>query len=165
MGWLVLALAAATFVESTVLTMALPPGISPEITLVLVLLWSILRGWEQGLVVGLLGGLLQTFVSAAPPAVVLLRLGGAGALAGLVARRLGPPGPLLPPAIVAAGTFIAFALGAIGLQATGWAVAWSGLTLGQLLVRASLNAGLGFVALRAVRLVAGPSTRPAEAGL
>src|SRR5713226_7590445 len=100
MIWMVPALGGAVLAQATVLPVWLPQRAVPDLVLILVVLWGALRGWRQGLATGLVGGFLESVVSAAPLGVHLLRLGTVGIGAGLGGARFERTGPLIPPALV-----------------------------------------------------------------
>lgn len=147
MGWIVLAQGASVVLQSTLLWRWLPAGALPDGALVLTVLWGASRGWEQGLVVGLVAGLMNSWVSVAPPGVLLVSLGAVGAGAGIMGTRF-HRGSIWPLAgLVVAATVIAFVLTILALQTAGWPPAVSGASLLELAGRSLLNALLALLVL------------------
>ena len=119
MGWFAVALAFASILQ----TVALPPPIGqvarPDLTLALVIGWATLRGWEEGLLAGLIGGFFTDLASAAPLGVHIVRLGILGGAAGLVMTRLARTSPLIPVSAAGLASIFGFLISVLGLQAAG----------------------------------------------
>ena len=114
----------AALLQSVFLPGFLFPGVRPDFVLVVVVGWAWIRGWEEGLIVGLIGGLFVDLSSAAPLGVHTVRLAGMGVLAGFVMARLARTSPALPIAAAAVGSLFSFSFSVLSLQAAGWQVGW-----------------------------------------
>ncbi len=122
MRWLVPLLALAAVVQSIALPGLTANGIRPDLALVLVIGWASIRGWEEGAIVGTVGGFFLDCMSATPFGVNIFRLAVLGILAGLIMDRLARTGAALPFAAACGCCLVAFGLTVIPLQAAGWAV-------------------------------------------
>ena len=138
-------------VQSSALSVWLRPGVIPDLALVVVVLFAGLRGWRQGLATGLVGGFIESLISAAPAGVHLVRLAAIAVGAGLTGGGFERTSPLLPPALVAVATLAAALLATLSLQATGWVVSFSAFTAGELAFQACLNALLSLIFLPLLR--------------
>ncbi len=81
-------------------------GGAPDLVLTLVLAYSLLSGFERGVVWALVGGVIQDLLSAAPLGTTSLALVVMVAAVGYVAGRASPRSFLVPLVAVAAGTVI-----------------------------------------------------------
>jgi rod shape-determining protein MreD len=139
MLWLILALLLAVLVQSGVFPGLIAGGVRLELPLLLVVGWAMLRGWEEGLLVGLLGGFLTDIVSAAPFGVNVVGMGAVGAVAGIAMTRVAHTSPVLPVLAATSGSLLAFAVSVFGLQAAGWVVHWERALILQALPTALLS--------------------------
>ena len=128
-------------------------GIRPELPVVVTVGWASLRGWAEGLFVGLVGGLVIDFMSAAPFGLNAVRMGMVGLAAGFVAGRLARTTALFPVMAAGAGTILAFIIGVLGLQAAGWMVAWERALIAPTLPNAALTALCMAAALPLLRAI------------
>jgi rod shape-determining protein MreD len=153
MRWIIALLVAGALLEAAALR-GLPMGAPRlEVTLIVVVGWAMLRGWEEGLLAGLIGGLIVDSLSLAPFGVHSLRLGAAGLGAGLLVARWGQSSPLLPVTAAALASMFAFTLSVLALQASGWSVAWERALATQAIPSAALAAcgmAIGFPLLRLI---------------
>lgn len=124
MLWLVPILLACAIVQSAAVPGLVTNGIRPELVLVLVVGWGSMRGWEEGLVAGLIGGFFTDLTSAAPLGISMVRLGVIGLVAGLVVDRLARSSAVFPIVAAVAGSLGSFLLSVLGLQAAGWITGW-----------------------------------------
>jgi rod shape-determining protein MreD len=122
MRWLIPLLALAAVLQSVSLPGLTANGIRPDLSLVLVIGWASIRGWEEGAIVGAIGGFFLDFMSATPFGVNMFRLAVLGIVAGLIMERLHRTGAVLPVAAVMGCCLLAYALTVMGLQAAGWTV-------------------------------------------
>jgi rod shape-determining protein MreD len=122
MRWLIPLLAVAAVLQSIALPGLTGNSVRPDVALVLVIGWAAIRGWEEGVIVGILGGMFLDFLSATPFGVNMFRYAVLGAVAGLVIARLTRTGPLLAFAAAASCCLLAYVLTIVALQATGRAV-------------------------------------------
>ena len=153
MRWVIALLVSGALLEAATLR-GLPVGAPRlEVTLIVVVGWAMLRGWEEGLLAGLIGGLIVDSLSLAPFGVHSLRLGAVGLGAGLLVARWGQSSPLLPVTGAALASVSAFALSVLALQASGWSVAWERALVTQAIPSAALAAcgmAIGFPLLRLI---------------
>jgi len=163
--WLLPILFAAAILQSVALPGAILLGVRPDLVLVVVVSWGLLRGWEDGLVVGLVGGLMTDLTAATPFGINIVRLGVVGVAAGLAMQRLAHQGPLVPFAAAAVGTLLGFALMVLGMQATRWALPWEYSLVFQELPRVVLNTVIMAVAFPALRALSRRGVAPEEAGV
>ncbi|MBI3976952.1 MAG: rod shape-determining protein MreD [Chloroflexi bacterium] len=99
-------------------------GVKPDLMLVVVVCWGAVRGWRQGLLWGLLGGLILDQFASTPAGLNAVLLGALGAAAGAGEFQL-VRGNLLPPLLVALGgtlllDLVTFAV----IQVTGGRMEW-----------------------------------------
>ena len=154
----------AVVVQSIALPSTPLAGIRPDLVLVIVVAWGMLRGWEDGLVVGLIGGFMTDLTAATPWGINLVRLGVLGVAAGIAMQRLARQGPLVPLAAVAPATIGGFALTVLGLQATRWALPWEYALVFHTLPSAIVNTLIMAVVFPVLRALAERTGAPEEAG-
>lgn len=162
MLWVMPFLIAAVLLESVAL-----PGVSGarfriDAALVIVVGWATIRGWEEGLLAGLIAGLTADFLSAAPFGLQMARLGTVGVLAGVLMPRLARSSPVFPIVAAAAGSLVAFFVGVLGLQAAGWAVSWEQTLLQEVIPSALLAGACMAVAFPLIRALVRRTLTPAE---
>jgi rod shape-determining protein MreD len=114
----------AALLQASVLPGLMGVGIRPELPIVVTVAWAALRGWEDGLWIGAIGGLVTDLLSAAPFGLNILRLAIVGLAAGVVMERIARSSPMVPVIAAGAGSLVAFVIGVLGLQAAGRAVPW-----------------------------------------
>src|SRR5262245_28069473 len=124
MRWIVPVVVVAAILESIAIRGFVIGGVRVELVLILVAAWAALRGWEEGLLLGVIGGILIDVLSAAPFGISALRLGLIGFGTGFVISRMAHGSPLIPIAAAACGSLAGFVLNVMALQASGWTVAW-----------------------------------------
>lgn len=111
-----------------------------DLVLLLVVGWGSLRGREEGLVWGLIGGAMLDFLSAVPFGTTLTAMSLIGLLSGAVRPELFQTYMILPLLTAPTATII-FDLIMLGLlQLLGWPVDWPGLFTPVILPSALLNA-------------------------
>ena len=98
-------------------------GVGPDIVLVMVVSWGLLRGSEEGMLWGLLGGLCLDLLSGSAMGMHTLILIVVGYLAGLAPRSPLRSGLLLPVAAICAATLAYDVTIALVLRVTGWQLA------------------------------------------
>ncbi|HZT08550.1 MAG TPA: rod shape-determining protein MreD [Chloroflexota bacterium] len=124
MRFLIPLLVVATILQSLTLPGLTANGVRPDLALVLVVGWAWIRGWEEGVIAGAIGGLMIDIASTTPFGINIFRLTVLGLIAGLVMDRLARTGAALPIAAGVGGCALAFVLTIVGLQAAGWTVDW-----------------------------------------
>lgn len=164
MLWLLPILVGAAILQSIALPGTTLFGVRPDLVLVIVVGWALLRGWEDGLVVGLIGGFMTDLTAATPFGINLVRLGVVGAASGLAMQRLARQGPLVPLAAAALGSILGFAMTVLGMQATRWALPWEYALVFQALPGAALNTVIMAVAFPGLRALSRRGVPPEEVG-
>jgi rod shape-determining protein MreD len=164
MRWLVPVLLLCVVVESAAVPGLVGNHIRPELALVVVVGWGTVRGWEEGLVAGLLGGLLADLASVGPFGVHMLRLGIVGLAAGLLVNRLVRTSAVLPVGAAAVGSLLSFAIGVVGLQAAGWVASWEHALVFEAVPRAVLTSATMAVAFPVVRALDARARRDDDSG-
>jgi len=153
MRWIIPLLLACTLVQSTAIPGLVTFNLRPDLALVLIVGWGSIRGWAEGLLAGLIGGLLRDMTSAAPFGVNALALGVLGLVAGLVMDRLARTSILLPVLAAVGGSVAGFFLSVLGLQAGGWIAGWEHVLIFEAIPSAVLTGllmALAFPVFRAV---------------
>ena len=155
-------LLAAVVLQSIALPGAILLGVRPDLVLVVVVAWAMLRGWQDGLVIGLLGGFMTDLASATPWGINVVRLGALGFLAGLAMQRLERQGPLIPLLGATVATILGFGLTVLGLQATRWTISWESALVFQTLPSAVLNCAVMVLAFPPLRALSRRGAPPDE---
>jgi len=127
-------------VQATVLPELTLLGVKPELMLLTVLAWSLLRGPEEGLVWALLGGLVLDLFSGGPFGASALGLLAVSFISGRFTVLVGQGSFLLPMAAAAAGTLLYQALFLLAVQLTRGAVPWTASLLRITLPSMAVNA-------------------------
>ncbi len=123
-GYLSLPILAVVVVIQAVLTPELRVwGGAPDFLLLFVLAYSLLAGFERGVVWALVGGILHDLLSSIPQGTTALALVVTTAAAGYVLGRLSTRSLLYPPLVAFAGTFVVHAVTLVVLLGTGRAFA------------------------------------------
>lgn len=151
MGWLVPILLACAIVESAAVPGLIKNNLRPELALVVVVGWGSIRGWQEGLLAGVIGGFFGDLTSAAPFGVNIVRLGALGLVAGLVMDRLARTSAVFPVAAAVAGSLCGFMLSVLGLQAGGWVASWERSLIFDALPRALIAGACMVIAFPALR--------------
>jgi rod shape-determining protein MreD len=162
--WVLPLLVGSAIVQSIALPGTTLLGVRPDLVLVIVVGWAVLRGWEEGLVVGLIGGFMTDLTAATPFGINLVRLGVVGAASGLAMQRLARQGPVIPLGAAAFGTVLGFAITVLGMQATRWALPWEYALVYQTLPVAALNTVIMAIAFPGLRALSRRGVPPEEVG-
>jgi rod shape-determining protein MreD len=135
-------LVAIAIVQSTVLPHLAVRGVFPELPVLAVSSWSLLRGPREGLVWGFIAGVAVDLFSGAPFGAATLALLAAGGLSGLARGTVLQLRILLPVATAFVAT-TAYALVFLAiLRVSGQAVPWLGSLYRIILPVAAINAVL-----------------------
>jgi len=109
MRWILatLLLAVAALLQASVFSRMTVAGAAPQLVLLSVVAWSLVRGPVEGMYWGFAGGLLYDVVSGGPVGVSALAMLAVAAVAGLLGGRMFGTNPLLPVLAVflASGVF------------------------------------------------------------
>lgn len=115
-------LAVAVLIQATVMPELRIGGGAPDLVLTLVLGYSLLTGFERGVVWAVVGGLLQDLLSAVPLGTTSLALVIMVAGAGFFLGRTAPRSFLVPPLVAAVGTVVVHGVTLAILAMTGRAL-------------------------------------------
>jgi len=99
-------LALAVVIQATVMPELRIAGGAPDLVLLLVLGYSLLYGFERGVVWAIVGGILHDLLSAVPEGVTALALVVTIGAAALVVGRNAPRNLLIPPLVAAGATVL-----------------------------------------------------------
>src|SRR5690348_14355888 len=88
MRWVLPLIALTALLESVAVRGFIAGALHLELSLVIVIAWATLRGWREGVIVGIIGGCCADLLSAAPFGINIVRFGVVGGVAGLVMTRL-----------------------------------------------------------------------------
>ncbi|MEP7200498.1 MAG: rod shape-determining protein MreD [Chloroflexota bacterium] len=111
-------------VQSTFLTRLDASGLHPDLMLLCVIAWSLLRGSREGIAWGFVGGLSLDLLSATPLGVNAMLLASAGYFAGLGESKVFRTNFILPLFIISAITLGYFAAQFGVLQLLGRSMPW-----------------------------------------
>lgn len=152
-----LALILAAVLQVTVLPLLTGSSLNVDLVLLLVLAWGIIRGVQEGLLWGLMGGLILDVVSAAPfgtTMAVLATIGVLGGIRGIPLLR----GSVLAPMIAAGAATVVYdgllmALWALFGREWRWLDAFHGVILPAALLNALVMAPIYWLLDRLQRRV------------
>ena len=136
--------------QTTVLPELTVLGIKPELMLLSVLAWSLLRGPEEGLVWAFLGGLMLDVLSGGPFGASTLALLVVSFFSGLIEPSVARTSFLLPLGTALAGTLLYQSLFLLVVQLTRGAVPWADSLFRVTLPSLAINALLMPVIFRAL---------------
>ena len=111
-------------IQSTLIPHLSLGGIKPDIVLLVVISWSLLRGAEEGVVWGLIGGILLDLLSGAPFGVFTIAMAAVSFLTGMGEMNVFRTNIALPLATIFFATIAYNLIFLILLQAMGWPIAW-----------------------------------------
>ena len=112
-------LAIVVVIQTTVVPEIRLGNAMPDLVLTLVLAWSLMAGFQQGIVWAMVGGLLQDLVSAAPLGTTSLALVVVIALASLVFGQISPRNLVYPALAAGGGTVVAHVVTLVVLVVVG----------------------------------------------
>ncbi len=138
--YLLLPLFLLVAIVQTTLVPLLPTGdAKPDLFLVIVVAWGIVRGGGEATLWGLGGGLVLDLLSGVPFGLQTLGLGGLGLLADLMETNFFRTNILVPLAAIAVATFLYHILEAAAMQTFGYPIYWESFLLHQVIPTAILN--------------------------
>lgn len=111
-------------IQSTLIPHLSLGGIKPDIVLLVVVSWSLLRGAEEGVVWGFIGGILLDLLSGAPFGVSTIAMALVSFLTGVGEVNVFRTNIALPLATTFFATIAYNLIFLILLQAMGWPIAW-----------------------------------------
>lgn len=115
-------------------------GVFPDLPVLMVASWGLLRGARQGLLWGFVAGVAVDLLSAAPSGTATLSLMAVGALSGLGASSLSRASFVLPPVTVFLVTIVYDLIFLLFVQMSGGAKHWPDMLVHIVLPSAVLNA-------------------------
>ena len=154
---LFLTLAGAAAAQSTLGSGLTLFRVRPDLVLLLVVTFSIVRGVEEGALAGLIGGLMVDCLSAIPFGASTLIMGAIGLATGLGEDNIYRANVVIPLIAVFLATILYHSFLMLTLQAAGWSVEWLGTLALQTVPGAFLNAMLAPLAIPLVRKMTAPS--------
>jgi rod shape-determining protein MreD len=101
---LIAVIVTALLLQTTVFPELTLLGIKPELLYLVTVVFAVLRGPQEGALVGFVGGLAQDFMLNTPKGITALTLTILGYTVGLARQYITSPSPLLPAILVALGT-------------------------------------------------------------
>ena len=132
-------LLSVALLQSTVLPALTIVGVKPELMLLTVLSWSLLRGVEEGLVWAFLGGMMLDLFSGGPLGASTLALLVVSFLFGLAQGSVRRTSLLLPMGAALAGTLLFQGLLLLVVQLTRGAVSWADSLIHVMLPSLAVN--------------------------
>lgn len=140
-----------TLLQATIVPRLSLWGVSPDLSLLVVVSWGILRGARQGALWGFIAGLVLDFFSGAPFGAATLSLMATGFLAGVLSGSISGSQAILPLVIALVATPVYDLLFLLIVQLSGRTVLWLDTLVHLVLPAAGLNLVLMpavFVAMR-----------------
>jgi rod shape-determining protein MreD len=120
----ILLLISVALIQSTVMPHLTLWGVKPDLMLLVVISWSLLRGSREGIVWGFIGGLCLDLFSGAPLGLSALALLIVSFFSGLGEATVFRTHIILPLATVFFASFIYDLVFLLALRTLGWSVAW-----------------------------------------
>jgi rod shape-determining protein MreD len=148
---LILALATAAISQSTIASHPILLRARPDIVLLLIVTYSVVRGVGEGLLGGLVGGFMVDMLSAVPFGTATLGMGLIGLLTGLGNANVYRANFIIPLVAVFLSTVFYHSFLMLALQADGRTVDWISTLALQTVPGAFLNAVLAPLAFYLVR--------------
>lgn len=137
--------------QSTVIPHLAIGWVKPDLMLLVVISWSILRGTREGIVWGLVGGIALDLLSGAPFGVFALAMALVSLLTGLGEINVFRTNVALPLATISLATIAYNLVSLFLLQASGWPIDWGDSLLRIILPTTILNALLMPLVYRSLR--------------
>jgi rod shape-determining protein MreD len=122
-------LAVVVILQATLMPELSIAGGTPDLVLLVVLGWSLMAGYEQGLLWAVVGGILQDLISAVPVGTTSLALVLVVSLAALIVGQVHPRNLVYPPLVAAAATLVVHLVTEFVLVVTGRPLPFLGLLL------------------------------------
>lgn len=141
----ILLLTAEAVVQVSVMSRVSLAGATPQLVLLSVVAWSLVRGPVEGIFWGFAGGLLYDLTSGGPVGVSALAMIGVAALAGALGGQLFGSNPLLPMLAVFLASITFFVLNAFLLATLHYPTDWRSILADVAFPTAVANAILSLV--------------------
>ncbi len=141
--YLLIPIFALIAVVQTTLLPLIPTGAAkPDLMLLIVVAWGIVRGGGEAALWGLAGGLFLDLLSGVPFGVQTMGLGAIGLLADLMETNFFRSNVLLPLAAIFVATLLYHIFQGALLQTFGYPITWEPFLLGVVLPTAVFNTAL-----------------------
>ncbi|HIC94541.1 MAG TPA: rod shape-determining protein MreD [Anaerolineae bacterium] len=160
----ILLLGTVAIVQSTAIPHLAIMGVKPDLMLLVVMSWSLLRGGEEGLVWAFIGGLALDILSGAPFGASTLALMAVSFLSGLGEVRIFRTHIVLPLLTAFFATLVYDILFLLLLQMSGWPVAWLDNLVKVILPSALLNVALSPLVYQTLRWLHHATGKPSLLG-
>jgi rod shape-determining protein MreD len=131
-----------SLLQSTVMPRITVLGVHPDLVLIAVASWSILRGSEEGMLWAMIGGITTDLISGAPFGISTLGLLVVGFLSGLGQRNILRFDILIPILVIPLATLAYQLIVLAGLTALGWHAGW-GMSFRKIILPSMLVNSLG----------------------
>jgi len=131
--------------QSTVLPHIRIAGVHPDLMLVLVVCWSMLRGFREGVIWALMAGIVLDLLSGAPFGMFTLSLVCAALLPGLGTANFFRSHVLMSLVFVSLGTVCSYAISLLMLYLAGHEAIIFEMASRQLLPGVAINAGVALI--------------------
>lgn len=125
--------------QTTLVPMLPTGGGRPDLMLVIVVGWGIVRGGGQSVVWGLAGGLFLDLVSGVPFGVQTIALGAIGLVADLMETNFFRSNMLIPLAAIFIATFLYHIFMGATLQTFGYPIDWEPFIINTVIPTAGMN--------------------------
>jgi len=160
----ILLLGAVAIAQSTAMPHLTIMGVKPDLMLLAVMSWSLLRGSEEGLVWAFIGGLALDLLSGAPFGASTLALMAVSFFSGLGEVRIFRTHIVLPLLTALFATIVYDLLFLFLLQMSGWPVAWLDNLVKVILPSALLNMALSPIVYQILRWLHRATGKPSLLG-
>lgn len=128
-------------------------SLRPDLVLLMVVTYSVVRGAEEGTLAGILGGLMVDTLSAVPFGAATFAMGMLGLATGLGEDNVYRANVIIPLVAVFLATILYHSFLMLALQAAGWRVEWVVTLALQTVPGAVLNSLLAPLAIPLIRRV------------
>ena len=154
LGILLAAVIATSILQLTLGSKLTVVSARPDLVLLLVVTTSVVGGVEEGVLVGILGGMSLDMMSVTPFGTATIAMGLIGLATGLGESNIYRANLLIPLVAVFLATVFYHSFLLLALQAAGWSVEWISTLARQTIPGAAFNALLAPLPLAIVRRLA-----------
>lgn len=146
-------LAIAAIAQTIIGSSSPPVFLKPDLVLLVVITYSVVRGVEEGALAGLIGGLMVDCLSMVPFGAATFAMGVLGLATGLGEDNIYRSNVIIPLVAVFVATILYHCFLLLSLQGGGWRVEWIVTLALQTVPSAFLNALLAPMAIPLVRKI------------
>jgi len=157
-------LAALAVLQVSVFSRLSIAGAAPQLVLLSVVAWSLVRGPVEGIFWGFAGGLLFDLASGGPLGVSALAMLAVAAVAGLLGGRMFGSNPLLPIVAVFAASGVFYIVSGFLLATLHYPTDWRAILIDVALPTAIANALLSLVVYPLFALISTHTSRQVRVG-